>query len=154
MSTLTLFWLVLRMMVSVVPSPEPLYRHGQLATEIALVSVREPLYRGEDAEVRTAALLVAVAFRESGLRVDVTGDGGHSRCAFQIYDGAPELLTDAELCVRTGHRMLRDSIRLDRSHPVAFYARGPRYKSEEARRLSDDRVRLAETLYTLARGDR
>lgn len=154
MSTLALFWLTLRMMVSVVPSEEPLYRHGRLATEIAVVSTREPLYKGEDAEVRTAALLVAVAFRESTLKLAEVGDGGHSKCAFQIYDGPPELLTDAELCVRTGHRMLKESIRVDREHPVAFYARGPRFKGEEARRLSADRVKLAETLYALARGDR
>jgi hypothetical protein len=93
-----------------------------------------------------AAIMTAVAFRESSLRNDVTGDGGHSVCAFQIYDGSKALLQDPIECARVGVRMLRESRRVDPTSPLAFYARGPRYKGEEAKRISRDRMSLAARL--------
>ncbi len=42
--------------------------------------------------------------------------------------------------------MLRDSRRMDPKNPIAFYARGPKYKSEEAQRISRDRMALAALL--------
>ncbi len=93
-----------------------------------------------------AAVFTAVTFRESSLRNDVTGDGGHSVCAMQIYDGPKSLLADPIACVATGARMLRESRRVDPANPIAFYARGPRYKSVEAQRISRDRMQLATRL--------
>jgi hypothetical protein len=104
----------------------------------------------EDPEKRrTAALVLAVAYRESGLRLSARGDNGHSYCAMQINDssgGTPAMLTDADACVTAGVRLLRQSLRVCAAHPVAWYARGPRWDTEEARRISRDRMALAARL--------
>jgi len=145
--TMHLYWIVLWMMTSLVPAQDPIARHGRLSSAIAtVVSEEAPLFRNDEDRVRTAALLVAIAFRESSLQHDAVGDGKRSVCAFQIHGGDKALLDDTEACVRTGERMLRESIRMDRDEPVAFYARGPRFKSDEARSLSRDRVRLSQRL--------
>lgn len=145
-----LYWTVLAMMTFLAPpvgEETPMTRHGRLATAITTVLEEEaPLYRNDESRVKSAALMVAVAFRESGLRHDAVGDGGKSVCAFQVHMGPKTLLDDTEACTRTAYRMLQESIRVDRSEPVSFYARGPRYQSLEARRLSRDRVAVAERL--------
>jgi len=142
-----LYWIVLSMMLRLSPTETPIARHGALATAITIVSLEDgPLFANDPDLERTAALLVAVAFRESSLTTSITGDGGRSVCAMQIYDGAKTLNDDPIACVRTGYRMLKTSIRVDRTNPVAFYARGPRFASEEARRISRDRMALARSL--------
>ncbi len=93
-----------------------------------------------------AAIFTAVAFRESGFRNDAVGDGGHSVCAFQIYDGPKILLDDPIACVAKGAAMLRESRRIDPKNPIAFYARGPRFRSDEAQRISRDRMALAKRI--------
>jgi hypothetical protein len=124
--------------------------HTVLAQAMTLgVLSSPPLFRGDETREKTLALAVAVAYRESGFVADAVGDGGHSVCAMQIYDGPKSLLSDPAACVETGLRMLRQSIRVDPDNPVAFYARGPNYKSEEARRISRDRMVLAKKLLTL-----
>lgn len=144
---MALFATVLAMMLAVSPAADPIERHGELAAAITTVVAAEPpLYRDDDARVRTAALVVAIAFRESSLIVDKVGDGGKSVCAMQIYGGPRSLLVDPEACVRVGLAKLRDSISRDREHPVAAYAAGPRYQTERARRISRDRVALAARL--------
>jgi hypothetical protein len=145
--TMHLYWIVLWMMTSLVPAQDPVLRHGRLASAITTVALEEaPLFKNDEDRVRTVALLVAIAFRESSLQHDAVGDSGRSLCAYQIHGGEPGLLDDTNSCVRTGERMLRVSIRMDRDEPVAFYARGPRFKSDEARSLSRDRVRLSQRL--------
>ncbi len=64
----------------------------------------------------------------------------------QILNGSRELLTDPIACVAKGAVMLRESRRIDPSNPIAFYARGPRYESDEARRISRDRMAIAARL--------
>lgn len=110
--------------------------HEQLAWAIAVNATSE----------MEAAVFTAVAFRESSLKVDAVGDGGHSVCAMQIYDGPKSLLEDPIACVARGAAMLRESRRIDPQNPISFYARGPRFKSEEARRISRDRMRIATDL--------
>jgi len=145
----TLYVIVLAMMLRLSPSSDPIVRHGALASAIAIVVVEDGAIFADDASgERSAALLVAVAFRESSLTPRITGDGGHSVCAMQIYDGAKALNDDPIACVRAGYRLLRASARVDPLNPVAAYARGPRYRSEEARRISRDRMILARSLVT------
>ncbi len=131
-----LYALVLSMMNSLAPSQDPLTRHGDLAAAIAAVSPDLP----------TAALLVAVAYRESGLNTQARGDGGKSLGAFQAYLAPQSLLTDPEAQAQLALRMLQASARIDPAHPVAAYARGARHASREARRISDDRTALARSL--------
>lgn len=96
--------------------------------------------------IEEAALVTAIAFRESSFDNSAVGDHGRSVCAMQIHNGARNLLQDVGACVRRGTLMLRESKRVDPANPVAQYARGPRWQSEEARHLSRDRVALARRL--------
>lgn len=93
-----------------------------------------------------AAKFTAVAFRESGLDNAAVGDHGKSVCAMQILGGSRVLIDDPIACVRRGAVMLRESERIDPSNPIAFYARGPRYESETAKRISRDRMAIAARL--------
>jgi hypothetical protein len=114
----------------------PARSHEPLAWAVASVAASED----------EAALLTAIAFRESSLDNSQVGDGGRSVCAMQIHGGSRSLLDDVGACVRRGTLMLRESMRVDPSNPVAFYARGPRYQRDDARRISRDRVALARRL--------
>jgi len=127
-----LFTAVLAWMTSLAPGRD----NAELAWAVASV-----------AESREeAALITAVAYRESGLDNAAVGDHGRSLCAMQIHNGARNLLDDVGACVRRGTLMLRESRRVDPANPVAFYARGPTWRSEEARRISRDRVALSRRL--------
>lgn len=162
-----LFFTLLAMFTKLVPSEDPIARHGLLATATATaLLLEEPLYANDDDRTKTAALVAAVEFRESTFRHDARGDcdkrdvngkcitPARSFCAMQIHDsagGTAALIDDPVLCVRTGIRLLRQSIRADRAHPIAFYARGPRgleggSAREEAVRISDDRVAISKRL--------
>lgn len=137
--------------------------HQVLAESVVRVlDANAPLFAGDPGKRKTAGLVVAVAFRESSLRADAVGDcvggpcarGGRPRsfCAMQIHEtsgGSPALLTNADVCFTKGLAMLRVSAHEDPAHPIAWYAGGPRgFKSEEARRVSRDRMDLARRLYT------
>jgi len=127
-----------------------------LAEAVAQVVAAEPPIFQDDADrKRTAALVVAVAYRESGLDAAALGDRDkagrpHSFCAMQIHEsagGTHALTTDPKACVAKGLTMLRVSVRTDPSHPVAWYARGPRFRSSTAQRISNDRMWLARKVY-------
>ena len=152
---LHLYWLVLTMMVSLSPSSSPILRHGQLATAITLtLQVEGPLFAHDDSLARSAALMVAVAYRESGLDPRAVGDSGQSFGAFQQHrsSGGSLAETDDPLAQAVAaHRLIRSSITTDRAHPLAAYARGPAFRSLEAQRLSADRMALARELAKLER---
>jgi hypothetical protein len=148
---MVLFWYTLSLLCSLSPSFQPLERHGQLATAISQALIQGgPLYANDVTLERSAALMVAVAFRESSLTLTAVGDGGKSFCAFQIHSssgGTRELLEDPLACAARAHALMKASIQADRAHPLAQYARGPGFKTLEAQRLSNDRVALANRLY-------
>jgi hypothetical protein len=127
-----LFAVVLVWMTTLAPGVD----HAALAWAVA----------SSAASTEEAALIVAVAYRESGLDNAAVGDHGRSVCAMQILHGGRELLDDPQACVRRGVLMLRASKRVSAESPVAFYARGPRWQSDEAQRISRDRVALARRL--------
>lgn len=108
---------------------------------------------GEAVDIEEAATFTAVAFRESSFRNDAIGDGGRSVCAMQVLHGSRALLEDPHACVRRGAKMLRASRRIDPAHPIAAYARGPRWHSLEAQRISNDRMALAQSLLLLTRDE-
>ena len=149
-----LYWYVLSLCVSLSPHSQPLSRHGTLATAITQVlDDAGPLFASDPDLHRSAALMVAVAFRESSLDNTQVGDHGRSFCAFQLHassGGTAALLEDPVACAQAAHAMMRTSIRVDRSHPMAFYARGPRWATPEAQRLSNDRMAVAKRLAELS----
>lgn len=151
---MTLYSFVLSLCLSLSPSSQPILRHGLLATAITTVVHEEGALFAPDTELhRTAALLVAVAFRESSLDTRQVGDNGKSFGAFQLHassGGTAALLDDPLAQARTAHRMIKVSIRADREHPIAQYARGPRFGSPEAQRISNDRMALAKRLGNLS----
>ena len=109
------------------------------------VDQERPLFADDDDKRRTASLLVSVAWREGSLGLHVEGDFVNGKptsfCSYQVNlsPGAktregwtgPELRDDPAKCVAVGFRMLRESIRVDGRNPVASYARGPRWDSED-----------------------
>jgi hypothetical protein len=136
--------------------------HDQLTAAIASrAEAGAPLFHEDDDRRRTAAFLVAIAFRESSLRADAVGDhvGGKptSFCAFQIHlpwgaktaegwTGA-DLVEDPVKCVTAAMRMLRISMRVCPSAPLAWYAAGPAgCTSPRAQRISRDRMAIAQRL--------
>ena len=105
-SAIALFWAVLFWMLQLSPAKD----HTKLAWAIAT-----------QAQSRTeAAVMTAVAFRESSFQTGAVGDSGHSLCAFQIYDGPKATLEDVDLCTSIAVRMLRDSRRMDKDNPLAL----------------------------------
>jgi hypothetical protein len=140
----------------------PARQHDELARAIAnRVEAEAPLFKDDEDRHRTAALLVAIAFRESSLRAAAVGDhvGGKptSFCAFQVHlpwgaktaDGwtGSDLLDDPEKCVAAAMRMLRVSVRVCPSSPIAWYAAGPAgCESPRAQRISRDRMAIAQRL--------
>jgi len=136
---------VLTAMTSLAPGRD----HFDLAQAITSeVEAGAPLFDRDEDRTRTASLVVAVAFRESTFRNDAIGDNNRSVCSMQIFGGSRDLLTDPAKCIRTGLAMLRTSVRIDRLNPIAFYARGPRFTSETAKRISRDRMALADRVRT------
>lgn len=104
-----------------------------------------------------AQWLAAIAFRESGYKVDAVGDHQSSFCAFQIHlprgartrDGfsGPDILEDVHACAREALRQLRASLHVCKALPenerMALYARGS-CASERGRTLSRDRWWVAQ----------
>jgi len=152
MSTVLPF--VLAAMNSIAPARD----HAELGNAIAVVvDDHRALIPGDDDKTQTAALLVAVAYRESTLSNDAIGDNGTSHCAFQInlpgtartiegWSGS-DLRSDPSKCVGVAFRMLVQSARIDPRAPIAFYARGPRWKGDVAQRISRDRVALSRRIH-------
>jgi len=112
-----------------------------------VVASERPLFAGDEDRVRTAALVIAVAFRESSFRPDAlsaTGDFG----LMQLH-GRPDLSVEEN--VRVGLEMLRASIaECGASNALGAYATGS-CSSERGRRISRDRLHLARVLAGEAR---
>lgn len=142
---------VLPFVLAAMTQLSPGHDHQALGGAIArAVDENRPLFANDADRRRTAALLVAVAFRESTFRADAVGDHGRSFCAFQIHrssGGTPALLDDVDACARTGLDLLRTSLRVCPSHPIAWYASGPLgCDNGRAQKISRDRMALAAYL--------
>lgn len=143
--------LVVLFVLAAMSSLAPGRDHTELGGAISRVVLEErPLFRDDESKLRTAALVVAVAFRESSLKLDAVGDHGRSFCAFQIHassGGTKSLLTDGDACARKALEMLRESMRICPAHPIAFYASGPGgCDNARAQRISRDRMAIAAKL--------
>lgn len=151
--------------------------HAPLAIAIThAVEAAPPLLANDEKKRRTAALLVAVTFRESGGRPTATGDcphlpAGSPLCtadkatawgAFQVAlprgaktsEGVTgrELLADPDMQATVALRMLRESLQAARTcgSELGLYAAGPQCSSERAKRISADRMAIAKSLYRRA----
>ena len=135
----------------------PERNHDTLGRAIAdRVDAESPMFGADPDKRKTASWLVAISFRESSFKNDITSKTA-DHCAFQIHlspgakttEGwsAADLRDDAGKCVAVAFRMLRTSLRLCEAHPLAWYAEGPRgCASPRAQRLSADRMWLAKKL--------
>ena len=95
--------------------------------------------------MRTAALVTAIAFRESTFD-NAAKSKTADHCMMQVH-GRPELAADPVACVRVAITMLRESMRMCPGHPIAFYASGPgACTNARAQRISADRMRIAAKL--------
>jgi hypothetical protein len=134
--------LVLAMMLSLVPGRDHSTNAGAIAR---VVESERPLFKDDAAKVRTAALVVAVAYRESAFKNDAISKT-NDHCMMQV-NRRPDLARDPEACVRVAMTMLRESFRMCPEHPIAFYASGPgACTNERARRISNDRMAIARRL--------
>ncbi len=133
---------VLAAMTSLAPGRD----HSVNGAAIArAVDASLPLFAADETRMRTAALVTAIAFRESSFRNDVTSKTNDS-CMMQV-NRRPDLAADPEACVRVALTMLRESMRMCPAFPVAFYASGPGACSNvRAQRISRDRMALAARL--------
>lgn len=114
------------------------------------VSEHWPIYANDPLRLRTAALVTAVSFRESGFDNDVVSETA-DYCMMQI-NRRPDLASDPVECVHVGITMLIESRRMCPAHPIAFYASGPRgCDNDRAQRISRDRSNLAAWLLAGAR---
>lgn len=117
------------------------HRPNALAISLA-IEAESPLFKDDASRLKTAALIVAVAYRESSFRNDVVSKTG-DYCLAQIH-GRRELADDPIACIRVAITMLRESMRMCPAHPIAFYAEGPRgCESARAQRISRDRLGVA-----------
>jgi hypothetical protein len=132
--------LILAMMLALAPLRTDL---SPLAETIArVVEAERPLFAADDDRRKTAALVVAVAFRESSFRMDAVSKTD-DHCALQVH-GRPDLAKLPDECIRTGVAMMRESMRVCAAYPLAHYAEGPRgCASARAQRISKDRMTLA-----------
>lgn len=137
---------VLEFVVAAMLSLAPARDHSPNAAAIAEVIEAEPaLFKDDVSKVRTAALVVAIAFRESSFRNEAVSKT-RDFCMMQV-NRRPELADDARACVRVAMTMLRESMRVCPAHPLAFYAAGPGGCSNaRAQRISFDRMWLARRL--------
>jgi hypothetical protein len=136
------FFFVLFAMMTLAPGRD----HAANATAITSVLLDErPLFKNDGDRMRTAALVVAMAFRESSLRNDVSS-ATNDYCLMQI-NKRPDLANDPAMCVRVAMVMIRESMRMCPEYPIAFYASGPiGCTNVRAQRISRDRLALAQRL--------
>jgi hypothetical protein len=139
---MALIFAVLAWMMLLAPGRE----HIEAATAIAQVAFEDrPLFVGDESRMRTAALLTAIAFRESSLRNDAVSKT-NDHCLMQI-NKRPDLARDVVACVRVAVTMLHESMRACPDHPIAFYASGPgACTNARAQAISRDRMALARRL--------
>jgi hypothetical protein len=135
-------FLVLAWMSSLAPGRD----HVEAASTIAGVVLDEaPIFRDDADRLKTAALVVAIAYRESAFRNDARSTT-NDHCMMQV-NRRPDLADDPAACVRVGLAMLRESMRMCPAHPIAFYASGPRgCDNARAQRISRDRMAIAARL--------
>jgi hypothetical protein len=85
---------------------------GAMAAAIATAAEERPLVEGPDGARITAALLVAVAWAESGFDQHAVGDGGAACTAWQVHAGSrcAYLVGDIHAAAREARERMRESL--------------------------------------------
>ncbi len=112
-------------------------RYQDIADDLVeAISSSKPIFKGDRAELDTAALLIAIAKFESGFRKDidngiVKGDSGRSICLMQINLGngkvkvgndemqswyAKDILADRKKCFMVAIEVIRESMKSCKSY--------------------------------------
>lgn len=141
-------------------------RYSEIATaiyDVAFDDTEAPLYKGKTGRFRTAALIAAVASRESGFHKDVdfgtgkrgVGDHGSSFCMMQMHIGkgkteegwtGADLVSDRTKCFRAGLHAMRTSLKAcsgkDPLFGLSAYASGS-CDSTAGQRASQYRIETA-----------
>jgi hypothetical protein len=131
-----LHW-VLSAMSFLVPNVE----HYDLGNAISTtVHEKGCLFQGERCEQRTAALLTAVAFRESRFEMSALGKAGDS-CAFQLVAAPKAVRKDVKLCTSIAYDRLAASLKA--CGGIQAYATG---RCSLGNRIDADRKWLAGDL--------
>lgn len=136
---------VLSLMLKVQSTHPKRETYEKTSVAIAQAASRDPLFSGQHGEEKTASLIVALGYFESGLMPDAEGDcvkdgkgiasvGGRcptgakpqSFCFLQIhgtnFEGLgvtrAEVQSDIDVCIRIGLRLMHQSFLVCRSLPV------------------------------------
>ena len=119
----------------------------------SVVDERGPVFAGAAGKRRTAALITAIAFRESSFELSAAGDGGKSLCWMQVQKSrwGSSVTSDPVRCISAGWYALRESLtfaaRNCPAYPLAPYAGGPRgCDHRHAQWVSVDRFGIAKQL--------
>ena len=140
-----LFICILLWMMSLAPGR----RHEEQAMALAEVIAEEPpLFADDDDRMKTASLVVSIAFSESSFRNDAVGDQGRALCMFQLWHAPRAVLTDLKLCTRLAFERLRYSLRkCGMGNVLGIYAGGPGgCVRKKTQRISNHRLWLANRL--------
>lgn len=153
MISFSLSKLVLVLMVTIAPATPWRESYPETAQGIAdAVEESEPLFAGDDGRMRTAALLVSLAYFESTFKPSAVGDRGSSLGLFQtsrhwVRMSADEYLRDAKEQAKTALALVRESFSACAARPLdarlAWYASGSCSRGGAA---STHRVGLAKRL--------
>jgi hypothetical protein len=128
--------------------------YSETADAIAEASNNDPLFAGEDGPMRTAALLLAIAYKESRFKPTAVGDHGHSYGLFQIQPQTANLTANVLLVPREAApvaiNLIRTSFRVcghagwhDR---LSWYCHGGNGCHKGGNQASQNRIMLAEKI--------
>lgn len=148
---------VLAVMRAIQPHAPPLIlnTYPETAEAIAEAATNDPLFPGEDGPVRTAAVLVAIAFYESNFDRTAIGDHGKSFGLFQISGAhVPGLVANVLLVPREAApvaiKLIRTSLRVCGEFPwnerLGWFGAGGVGCKEAGRRVTRSRMFLAEKI--------
>lgn len=119
---------ILALMLKLEPNSPYRETFDESAEVYAKVANDEPLFKGEDGPLKTAALFVSVAWFESRFRKGAIGDHGQSVCEFQIGVSnlrnlgttKDEILQNTEVCTRAARKMMAISFGVCRGKDVLY----------------------------------
>lgn len=147
---------VLAVMVKMQPYQSPQIRvtYDETAEAIALAANTRPIFEGEDGAVKTAAFLLAIAWKESRFNPTAVGDNGASLGLFQIQAPTAHVTANMLLVPREAAPIAINLVKTSLAvcghygwhERLGWYAAGGNGCKESGRKKSVSRVLLAEKI--------